>query len=98
MASSETARLDLYNALGELIGPENAGTLMTYLPDRRISDVVAGIEALRSEMTAGIEVLLSEMTMGFLAVNGRIDRMFLALVAGMFTMVAAMAGVIIAVI
>lgn len=85
MASSETARLDLYNALGELIGPENAGTLMTYLPDRRMSDVVAGVEALRSEMT-----------MGFRAVNGRIDRMFLALVAGLFTIVAAMAGVIIA--
>lgn len=97
MASSETARLDLYNALGELIGPENAGTLMTYLPDRKMSDVVAGIEALRSEMTAGFEALRSEMTMGFLAVNGRIDRMFLALVAGLFTIVAAMAAILVAV-
>ena len=59
MSVSEPARLALYNRLGEVIGPENAETLMSSLPlqpaaqlatKHDVGSVRAEMHKLRSEM------------------------------------------------
>ncbi len=59
MSVSEPARLALYNRLGEVIGPENAETLMSSLPLQPaaqlatkddVGNVRAEMHGLRSEM------------------------------------------------
>lgn len=67
---SEAARNDLYNGLSELLGPERAETLMSYLPRYDPGEVatrsdVDGIRAdiadLRSELKGDITAVRSEL-------------------------------------
>lgn len=66
---SEAARNDLYNGLSELLGPERAETLMSYLPRYDPDDVAtrsdvdsirSDIADLRSELTGDITSVRSE--------------------------------------
>jgi hypothetical protein len=52
---------------------------------------------LRSDSRSDIAVLRSELRGGLAAVNQRLDRLFLALLVGMFGVVAAFIGVILSV-
>ena len=120
MPISETARHDLYNGLTDLLGPDQAETLMAYLPEFDPSDVAtkSDIARLDTDITAvhlELKEFRAEMARGFAVVNdrfdrvddrfgrvddrfgrvdNRFDRLFLTLVAGLFVIVAAMAGVV----
>jgi hypothetical protein len=103
---SEAARADLYNGLAELNGRERAETLMTHLPRSDPNDLVtksdvselrADFAALRSdfsELRSDFSELRAEVRLDFSALGARLDRMYLTLVAGLFVIVAAMAGVL----
>ena len=86
MPLSEAARADLYNGLADVLGPERAETLMTQLPRFDTSEV-----ATRSDLRE----LRAELKGDMAAIHTRLDRMFLALVAGLFAIVAAMLGVLV---
>lgn len=67
---SEAARNDLYNGLSELLGPDRAETLMSYLPRYDPDDVATrsdvdsirtDIADLRSELTGDITSVRSEL-------------------------------------
>jgi hypothetical protein len=88
MSTSEPARLDLYNGLTELLGPDRAETLMTYLPAFDPAEVATKSDILKLE---------SRLESGLAGTNARLDRLFLAVLAGLFAIVAAMAGILIAV-
>jgi hypothetical protein len=128
---SESARLDLYNGLSELLGPERAETLMASLPNfgpngvatsadfgvlqARMDGLETGLgarmDALESGLGArmdalefglgarmdGLETRMTSIESAVVALGLRLDKMFLAMVAGLFAIVAAMVGVIIAV-
>lgn len=51
---SEAARNDLYNGLSELLGPERAETLMSYLPRYDPDDVAtrSDVEGIRTDVAA----------------------------------------------
>jgi hypothetical protein len=64
MGVDERARHRLYRRLEEVLGPEEAGTLMNHLPPAGLSDLAtkadlfllrAEMEALRADLTAQIE-------------------------------------------
>lgn len=95
MTTPEAARLDLYNGLSDLLGPERAETLMTYLPGYQPDKVAtrSDLDTLRDEMNG----FRAEMMTGLTALNLRMDRLFLTLAAGLLTMVAAMAGILLSV-
>lgn len=60
----------------------------------------ARMDALESSLGArmdGLEIRLNSIEAAVIAIGLRLDRMFLALVAGLFVVVAAMVGVIISV-
>ena len=87
MPISEAARADLYTGLADVLGPNRAETLMAQLPRFDSTDVATNSDLveLRSEMR-------SELRDGVAAVNQRLDRLFLAVLVGMFGMVAALIG------
>jgi hypothetical protein len=94
MGTSEAARHDLYTGLVELLGENRAGTLMAYLPTYDPAEVAtkSDIAALRSDLaTVNAEVAALGMRM-----DDRFHRLTLTLVAGLFVIVAAMAGVVVA--
>lgn len=95
---SEAARLDLYNGLSELLGPERAETLMASLPTLDISGLAtkADLKLLEVRMNA-LEARMTSLEAAVIAIGLRLDRMFLALVGGLFVVVAAMVGVIVSV-
>ena len=113
---SEAARLDLYNGLSELLGPERAETLMASLPNfgpngvatsadigvlqARMEGLGARMDALESGLGArldGLETRMTSIESAVVALGLRLDKMFLAMLAGLFAIVAALVGVIIAV-
>lgn len=89
---SEADRSDLYNGLSEMLGPDRAETLMAQLPQFDPTDMAtkSDLAELRSEFAE----LRAELRGGLAAVNQRLDRLFLALLVGMFGVGAAMVGVI----
>jgi hypothetical protein len=99
---SEAARNDLYNGLSELLGPERAETLMSYLPRydpcevatrSDIDSIRAEIADLRSELKADIAGVRSELgTHGALLFG--LQR---TLIAGFITFGAALVGIFVAV-
>lgn len=91
----EAARLDLYNGLSDLLGPERADTLMTYLPSFQPDEIAtrSDLGALRDEVSE----FRADLKAGLTALNLRMDRLFLTLVAGLLTVVAAMAGILLSV-
>jgi hypothetical protein len=95
VSTTEADRHHLYTGLVELLGEHRAGTLMTYLPSYDPSTVatradLAATRADLAEVKAGIAALANRFD-GF---DKRLDRLFLTLVAGLFVIVAAMAGVV----
>jgi hypothetical protein len=106
---SEAARLDLYNGLNELLGPERAETLMASLPNFGPNGVAtsadfgvlqARMDSLETGLGARMDRLETRMTSiesAVVALGLRFDKMFLAMLAGLFAIVAALVGVIIAV-
>ena len=95
MPMSERARHGLYNGLADLLGPERAETLMTHLPAYDPIQVATKLDVadLKSELKGDIGDLRNDMNAGQAAINSRLDRMYLALLAGLFVIVAAVAGV-----
>ncbi len=103
MPISQAAHNALYNELRRVIGDTNADTLMSYLPTEAEnpatrSDLLASetrltgeVQLLRSEMEdfrSELRGLRDELHGGLAAMNQRIDRLFLALVGGLFLVVA----------
>ncbi len=99
MAISEAARADLYTGLAEVLGRDRAETLMAYLPTFEPIDVAtkSDIAELRRAMDRLRVELRGEMSSRFTTVEERLDRLFLALIGGLFVVVAAMVGVVVAV-
>ena len=95
---SEAARLDLYNGLSELLGPERAETFMASLPVLDISSLAtkADLKVLEVRMDA-LEARMASLESAMLNLGLRLDRMYVALVAGLFVIVAAMVGVMVSV-
>lgn len=103
---SEADRSDLYNGLSELLGPDRAEVLMAQLPRFDPAEVAtksdlaalrSDFAELRSDTRSDIAELRAELRGGLAGVNQRLDRLFLALLVGMFGVVAAMIGVILSV-
>lgn len=105
-AMSEAARSDLYNGLSEVLGPDRAEILMAQLhrtdpadaaTKSDIAEVKSDFAELRSdfaELRSEFTDLRTEVREGLAAVNQRLDRLFLALLVGMFGVVAAFIGVV----
>ena len=57
MAVDEQARHRLYRKLEEILGPEEAGTLMDHLPRAGLSDLATGddLRSLEHRLTAEVE-------------------------------------------
>jgi hypothetical protein len=91
MSSPEAARHDLYNGLIEVLGPTRAETLMAAIRPFDISQLVT-----RDEFRAGLAELRAEfksdLQQGLASVNQRIDRLFLAWIAGQAVTLAAIVG------
>ncbi len=96
---SEAARLDLYNGLSELLGLERAETLMASLPNFGPNDVAtsADVGVLLQARMDGLETPMISFESVVVALGHRLDKMFLAMLAGLSAIVAALFGVIIAV-
>jgi len=74
--SEATARAELYSELSKVIGVDNAGTLMSYLPGDEPAtktDLAATESILRAEMNAGFSELRAEMDARFSTVTARLD-------------------------
>jgi hypothetical protein len=106
---SETERLDLYSARNDLLGPERAETLMAFLPTIDTSQLATKvdlkaelarlhgrIDSLEARMTS-LEARMTSLEALVTALGGRLDRIYLTLVAGLLVIVAAMVGVIVSV-
>ncbi len=135
MTVSKAARHDLYNELTKLLGPDQADTLMAYLPEFDPKDVAtrSDLADFSTEMRSDMAVFKTEMRsdmadfktemrsdiadfkteirsdmadvktelsdrfdrveVRFDGLGARLDRMYQTLVAGLFVIVAAMAGI-----
>ena len=108
MAISEAARADLYTGLAEVLGRERAETLMAYLPTVDPVDVATrdDIRNLRETLDRRMEAFerrmeaferrMDSFDRRMEAFEGALSRLYLTLVAGLFVIVAAMAGLTIA--
>lgn len=94
--ASEAARNDLYNGLTELLGPERAETLMTYLPAYDPSEVAtkSDLRELKQELKSEIGEMKQELRSEMGELSKRIDRVLLTLAAGLFVIFAAVVGLI----
>lgn len=97
MTDMESRRLDLYNRLQEVLGADPATTLMTHLPPVAIETLMTGREftAFRTEVRQRFDQLdarFDKIDAKFDEVNKRIDRVLLAVVGGLFVVVAAFIG------
>jgi hypothetical protein len=81
MAVSEARRRDLYNVLDELLGTDEADTLMAYLPAYATIDVATKDDIRR------LEDRLSGMDARFDRIEDRLDRFFITQSAGLIAMV-----------
>ena len=87
MGNQESKRLELYNRLQEVLGSGPATTLMTYLPPVQTGELLTRIE-FKTEI-ARLDARLDRFENRFDSVNKKIDRVLLAVVGGMFVVVAA---------
>ena len=100
--SSEADRLNLYNGLNELLGPERAETLMPGLSTIDISQLATKADlALLAARIDALEARMTSLEAAMVGLGLRLDKMFQTLVAGLFVIVAAivaaMVGVMISV-
>lgn len=77
MPVDERARHRLYLKLEELLGPEEAGTLMDHLPPTGFADLATkqDIQALRSELVGLIDVFEHRLMGRVDGVEGRMDSL-----------------------
>lgn len=87
MGSQESRRLELYNRLQEVLGSGPATTLMTYLPPVETGELLTRTE-FKTEI-ARLDDRFDRFDHRFDSVNKKIDRVLLAVVGGMFVIVAA---------
>lgn len=97
MTDMESRRLDLYNRLQEVLGADPATTLMTHLPPVAAGDLLTGSEfdEFKAEIRqrfGQIDARFDKIDAKFDQVNKRIDRVLLAVVGGLFVVVAAFIG------
>jgi hypothetical protein len=92
MSISEAARADLYTGLAEVLGPERAEILMTHLPSFDPSQVATKSDL--SSLEVRVEKRFDQVDERLGQLDTRFDQLFIALVAGLFVIVAAMASVI----
>ena len=85
MAVSEARRRDLYNVLDEVLGTEEADTLMAYLPAYETIDVATKDDIRRLEDR--LDHLEQRLDGGLNSVNQRLDRFFITQSAGLIAMV-----------
>jgi hypothetical protein len=88
MTSSESDRLDLYNGLQEALGTDRATTLMSQLHNPDLLTRSEFNERL-DKLDARFDRLEDKLDTGLAVVNQRIDRVLLAVVAGLFLLLAA---------
>lgn len=100
MTTAEAKRQDLYNALSEFIGAEEAETLMAYLPSREAGELATSAEVVElaarfdrldtrfDRLDARFDRLEARLDARFDSVNQRIDRLFLTLAGGLIAMIA----------
>jgi hypothetical protein len=92
MSISEAARADLYTGLAEVLGPERAEILMTHLPSFDPSQVATKSDL--SSLEVRVEKRFDQVDERLGQLDTRFDQLFIALVAGLFVIVAAKASVI----
>ncbi|MEA1902218.1 MAG: hypothetical protein U9N56_01690 [Actinomycetota bacterium] len=84
MSTSEPARVALYNRLGEVIGPEHAGTLMTSLPLQPAVELATKADIER--LDARIDALATEMRAGFRDIHKALRHQMIATIGAMTAM------------
>lgn len=99
MSTQQSARLDLYNGLIELLGPERAEALMSYLPVIEPSEVLTKSDLLAFGVEIGgrfdlLEERIDRLEERMDRLEKRMDRMINVLMAGLFMVVAALIGVV----
>ena len=87
MTSPEAARLDLYNGLAELLGPERAGAFMAAFPSIDVSDMVT-----KGEFRAGMAEIRTEMAELRAEFKSDLHQILLAQLAGLIVILGAMVG------
>jgi hypothetical protein len=73
MSSAEAARLDLYNRLLELLGPEHSATLMTFLPATPADQAVTKNDL--DTAVSSLGPMFADIHAGFEQVDARFGRM-----------------------
>lgn len=91
MGSQESRRLELYNRLQEVLGSGPATTLMTLLPPVETGELLTRTEFKTeiARLDARFDRFEDRFEDRFDSVNKKIDRVLLAVVGGMFVIVAA---------
>ena len=92
MAVSEARRRDLYNVPDELLGTDEADTLMAYLPAYETIDVATKDDIRRLEdrldhLEQRFDRLEQRLDGGLNSVNQRLDRSLITQSAGLIAMV-----------
>ncbi|MGA7227199.1 MAG: hypothetical protein WBZ45_03190, partial [Acidimicrobiia bacterium] len=73
MSSVEPARHALYSRLEDVLGPEHADTLMTFLPEHQSEQVATRGDL--GELAASLDVRFDRMEERFDRMEARMDRM-----------------------
>lgn len=81
MVASEAKRHDLYTGLNEVLGPDRAETLMTYLPAQPATDLATRPDIGR------LEARMDRFEDALRDVNQRLDRLFLTMLAGLVAII-----------
>ena len=91
--TAESRRHDLYTGLSEILGADQADTLMAYLPSQESTEVAtkADLDDLEVRLGGRIDEMgqhIDAVGQRIDAVGQRIDRMVLAMVAGLVAIIA----------
>lgn len=87
MATTEAARNELYNRLVEVLGAESTETLMSSLPPVSTAELATKRDV--ASLEQGLADVNLKLERGLADVNRRIDRIFLAQIATLVALVAA---------
>lgn len=92
MPISEAARTDLYNALRDVLGPQNAETFMSGFPFYALDEVAtkADLKVLEAELKADMAALRAEI---YAELGSLRKTMFTQMVMIMVTVIGSMIGV-----